>query len=146
MSYPLSGCNQSQMPGRNHNPPQLRYLSNASQSHEQEPPQESGIPVIDFVNQLCYSMGLDAAIFTEQKEEAEHDKAFVAGEEHSPEVEDVKRLISAMRHLRRTDTESPFGPARGSPEGVSASLPKFTFSKGAASRSLLSPRGGHLAH
>ena len=63
MSCPHSG-DQSQL-GMANGHKQLRYLSNASQSHEQEPPIESGIPVIDFVNQLCYSMGLDAAIFTD---------------------------------------------------------------------------------
>ena len=91
-------------------------------------------------------MGLDAAIFTEQKEEGEHDKAFIAGEEHCPEAEDVKRLIRGMLHLRVSDAESPFGLARGSPKGASPSLPKFTFAKAPGSRSLLSPRGSHLPH
>ena len=41
----------------------LKYLTNTSASHELEPPKKSGIPVIDFVNQLCFSMGLDPEIF-----------------------------------------------------------------------------------
>ena len=85
----------------NHHRP-LKYLSNNSENGDREPPKEDGRPVIDFVNQLCYSMGIDPKIFTKgvgnkkdgfsaasAKYSNPHDMALSNVEEHLPEVEDV---------------------------------------------------------